>query len=700
MKQRLFVTLLAASVALLLACAASGKSQTYPSSELEPVQRHGRTMIVINKVLERYHYRDLDLNDGFAKTVFETYIETLDPNRSFFLHWDINSLQRNVRRLDDDIERGKLDTAFEIFRLYRQRVDERVEYATSLLSTNFDFDSRESYRFDRSEAPWAKSRDELDEIWRKRVKNDWLGLKLAGKGKGEIRDLLERRYSGLARRVHQLDSDDVFETFTNAYASSIEPHTGYMSPSTSENFDISMRLSLEGIGAVLRAENEYTVVQRTIAGGPAGQSGQVHAGDRIVGVGQGLKGEIDEVIGWRLQDVVDRIRGPKGSVVRLAILPKAAGSDGRRKEVSLVRKQIKLEDQAAKSYIVDDVGAPSGLRIGVVEIPAFYRDFGAESRGDRAFRSTTRDVRRLLEAFRTDAVGGVVIDLRGNGGGSLKEATELTGLFIDQGPVVQVKDSFDNVEVEQDEEPDVAYAGPLAVLVDRNSASASEIFAGAIQDYGRGLIIGEPTFGKGTVQTLIELNRYVPTSREDLGRLRLTMAEFFRISGDSTQLRGVVPDIVFPTARHLADHGERSLDNPLPWEQIGPARYTRVGNVDVGRIEARSRQRVRRDPGFQMLEAQERVMRELDEETTVPLREKERRAQSDRREQALEEQRNSFLRAHGVEPVEEDDESADEQALERQREVIDRIQVDEAVRILADLVFEASSELPRSVMRN
>jgi carboxyl-terminal processing protease len=700
MRQRLFAFLVAFLLALPAGLVAA-KSQDVPISDLVPTHRQQKTTMVINQALERFHYRKISLSDDFAQQIFEKYIEALDPNRSFFLDRDIARFKRNVRRLDDDLARGKLDTAFEIFRLYRQRVDERVKYALSLLDEGFDFDRKESYRFDRSEANPAKTRADLDRIWRKRVKNDWLGLRLSKKEEEKIPELLRKRYEGLARRVRQFDSDDVFQAFVNAYTQSLEPHTSYMSPSTSENFDISMRLSLEGIGAVLRAETEYTVVQRTIPGGPAQQSGQIHGGDRIVGVAQGLDGTMDDVIGWRLQDVVDKIRGPKGSVVRLQILPKSAGSDGKTREISIVRRQIKLEDQAAKSYVIDDMPSAPRARIGIVEIPAFYRDFRAESKGDKDFRSTTRDVRALVDELKLKGVDGILVDLRGNGGGSLTEATALTGLFIDEGPVVQVKDSFGKVEVETDPDPGILYRGPLAVLVDRNSASASEIFAGAMQDYGRGIIIGEPTFGKGTVQTLIDLNRFVPGNDDDLGRLRLTMAEFFRVSGGSTQLRGVVPDIEFPTAVGIEDHGERALDNPLPWARIDPAIYSRVS---LGRkadsLQQRSDTRIRRDRGFDMLTARERILREADDQTVVSLREKDRRIESKQRESVLKDQRNEYLRAQGAEPVDEDADDVDEEALEAQQEIIARIQVTEAARILADAIRLDVPGRPRAVMRD
>jgi carboxyl-terminal processing protease len=689
---------------LALASAGTAVAEYTPVglSELFPSERQSKTTLVINKVLERFHYRNFRLNDEFARETLVNYFEDLDPNRSFFLARDVERFTRGASRLDDDLDDGKLDVAFDTFRVYRMRVDTRIEHALSLLDQAFDFERAETYRFDREDAEWAKSDAELDRIWRQRVKYDYLTLKLAEETDEEIRKQLRQRYEGIARRVRQFTADDVYQTFVNAYTRTLEPHTSYMSPSTSENFDISMRLKLEGIGAVLRSENEYTVIQRTIAGGPARQSGQVQGGDRIIGVGQGKNGEMIDIVGWRLQDVVDKIRGPKGSMVRLEILPKASGSGGRAREVSLVRNEIRLEDQAAKSYILD-ASADSGAsaRIAVIEIPAFYRDFRAESEGSRDFTSTTRDVRRLIKDLKRDGIDGLVVDLRGNGGGSLTEATSLTGLFIDEGPVVQVKDALGKVDVEVDPDPGVVYSGPLAVLVDRNSASASEIFAGAIQDYGRGVIIGEPTFGKGTVQTLIDLDRYLPGDGSQLGRLRLTMAEFFRVSGGSTQLKGIEPDIRFDLGPDLDDHGERSLENALPWDRIRPARYSRFRPMDIDWLRQRSAQRIRQDDGFQMLASRGRLLDEINDQEEISLRESERRRESDRRDRILKEERDRFLVARGIDPVDEDADDVDEDALEAQQEVIDRIQAEEAARILADLIgVQGSDPQPRAAMRD
>ncbi|MCG8426391.1 MAG: carboxy terminal-processing peptidase, partial [Chromatiales bacterium] len=508
------------------------------------------------------------------------------------------------------------------------------------------------------------------------------------KSEEKIVETLTKRYENIRRRTHQLSANDVFQTFLNAYTLQLEPHTSYMSPSLSENFDISMRLSLEGIGAVLRSENEYTVVQRTITGGPAQLSGDLHAGDRIVGVGQGEKGDIQDVIGWRLQDVVEQIRGPKGTQLRLQVIPEQEGEDGKTKIITLTRNKIKLENQAAKSYIIDQEDNTGVAKIGVIDLPAFYRDFGGYSSGDKNFRSTTRDVRRELKKLVDQKVDGIVIDLRDNGGGSLTEATELTGLFIPSGPVVQVKNATGELEIERDPDPELVYGGPLAVLVNRNSASASEIFAGAIQDYRRGLIIGEPTFGKGTVQTLVNLGRFVRKDGEKLGRLRLTMAQFFRITGDSTQFKGVVPDIIYPTAFDSDDHGERALENALPWVRIQAANYDAWERDMLEKYTEAHKKRIKSDPGFDYLIYETEQIREARNRTSVSLNQTVREQQWQERELKRKAERNRLRAAMGLEAL-TDDEEEEEERVEQDDDTddpIDRVMVDEAARILTDYI--------------
>ncbi len=597
---------------------------------LVPSAKHVRTTQLITQLIRKYHYKRIALDNTLSVAVLDQYLEALDPNRSYFLAQDVQQFKRHRYRFDDYLRAGQLKPAFAIFIVFRKRVEERTTYARSQLERGFDFERDEDYRIDRRDDAWAITHADLDEIWRKRVKNDILSLRLTGMPSAEILDTLSKRYERLARSTAQANSDDVFSTFMNAYVASIEPHTAYFSPRSSENFRIRMSLSLEGIGAVLQMENEYTLVRRVVPGGPAEQSEQLHGGDRIVGVGQGDEPIVD-VIGWRLDDVVDLIRGPKGTLVRLQVLPKDAGADGSTKTVSIVRNKIKLEEQAAQKSIQEIPGANGQARIGIIELPTFYVDFDARARGESDYRSTTRDVKRLLLELMNEDVDGIIVDLRGNGGGSLSEATSLTGLFIESGPIVQVRDTSGSIQVNSDPDPSIAYSGPLAVLVDRNSASASEIFAGAIQDYGRGLIVGEPTFGKGTVQNLINLDDFADGRYGSLGQLKVTIAQFFRINGDSTQHRGVVPDIVFPTAIDVAEHGERALSNALPWATVRAARYAphtdRGSEAVFSKTRAQHETRIRGDEGFRILVDEAQSRKEVQQQKTVSLHEGKRRSE-------------------------------------------------------------------------
>ncbi|MES9960426.1 MAG: carboxy terminal-processing peptidase [Sedimenticola sp.] len=682
------VALVAGMLFLLLGSLAEASVKEVSVSELKPTREQRQAVLLITRVIDKYHYKDQRLDDRFSSEIFDRYLEALDPNKSFFTQRDINSFEVYRNHLDDALHQVRLEPAFNIFKVFRQRMDERVEHALQVVEQDFDFTVDEEYRFDRTEVSWPADRVGLDELWRKRVKNDVLSLKLGKKPIDKIRETLRKRYGDMRRRTHQLASQDVFQSFMNAYTRSLEPHTAYMSPRVSENFDINMRLSLEGIGAVLRSEDEYTIVVRTVAGGPAELSGKVHSGDKITGVAQGESGEMEDVLGWRLQDVVDKIRGPKGSVVRLRILPESEGEEGQAMEISLVRNKVKLEDMAAKSKIIEGLDGMGPVRIGVIDLPAFYRDFSGSSNGDKDFRSTTRDVRELLKELTAKGVDGVILDLRENGGGSLVEATELTGLFIPSGPVVQVKNADGDLEVERDPDPELVYGGPLAVLVDRNSASASEIFAGAIQDYRRGIVIGEPTFGKGTVQTLVDLGRFVRRGGEKLGRLRLTMAQFFRVNGGSTQFKGVVPDIVFPSAATADEHGERGLENALPWARIAAASYSPHGLGSLVKYTDLHRQRVAGDAGFKYLEAEAEMLEEARNREVVTLQESRRKQERDERREKRKQLKNRFLVSVGLEPESdsEDEEESEPEDNQDEEDPVDNIMLHETARILSDFI--------------
>jgi carboxyl-terminal processing protease len=586
------------------------------------------------RFLTRMHYKAEPLDEAMSRQIFDRYLDALDADRLFFLKADVDGFTPARDRLGRAIYDQDLSVPFTIFNVYIQRLGERTAYAREQLKKGFDFSKDESYQYQREKTPWAQNVDEVNDVWRKRVKNDWLRLKLAGKDDAKIRETLDKRYANYVDRIRQLNSEDVFSTFMNAYAMAIEPHTNYLGPRQAENFDIAMKLSLEGIGAVLQRDEDYTAIREIVPGGPASLSGKVKIGDRIVGVGQGESGPLADVVGWRLDDVVDKIRGAKDTTVRLEILPADAGQDGKHMMVALVRKKVVVEEQAAKSSVIETKDGDVTHRIGVISLPTFYQDFEAHRRGDKNYKSATRDVDKLLADLKKQKVEGVLIDLRNDGGGSLNEATDLTGLFIDKGPVVQVRSADGRITPEDDQNAGMAWSGPLAVLVNRNSASASEIFAAAIQDYGRGLIIGEPTYGKGTVQNLLDLDQMHGNEKPTYGELKMTIAQFFRINGGSTQLRGVTPDIGFPVTGDFDQNGEQSFDNALPWTSIAAADYTPAGDLKsiVPMLEVRHEKRAANDKEWQSLQADIADARKLRKDTMISLNEQARRQERDEQE--------------------------------------------------------------------
>jgi carboxyl-terminal processing protease len=625
---------------LILALIAAGAVAAKPAGTvagaplLKPGEDQAEAAIWASRFLTRFHYKAVPLDDAMSVRMFDGYFKSLDPDKLFFVKTDVDKFVAMREQLDDAIYNRDLTMPYAVFNLYLQRVAERTAYSRKLLAAPIDLSTQETYAFDREKAEWAKDTAELDDIWRKRVKNDVLRLKLAGKKEDDIRKTLDKRYAGTEDRVAQINSEDVFQTFMNAYATAIEPHTNYLGPRASENFDIAMKLSLEGIGAVLQREDEYTAIREIVPGGPAALSGKLKVGDKIVGVGQGEGGQVVDVIGWRLDDVVDKIRGQKDTTVRLEFLPADAGLDAKPVQLSLVRKKVSIEEQAAKKQIIEIKDGEAVRRVGVIQLPTFYQDFDARRRGDRDYKSATRDVAKLLVELKQDKVDGVLIDLRNNGGGSLTEATELTGLFIDQGPVVQVRNAQGRVESEQDGNAGMSWDGPLAVLVNRGSASASEIFAAAIQDYGRGLIIGEPTFGKGTVQNLVDLDQVAQNEKPKYGELKMTIAQFFRINGGTTQLRGVSPDLAFPDSGDAKEFGESSYENALPWSSITPAKYSAVADLKplVPMLASRHEARVAKSKEWQYLAEDLAEVKRLREEKTVSLNEDVRRKERDDQE--------------------------------------------------------------------
>ena len=627
-------------IVFALATAAQGASldagTRYPL-ELTPTSQEARAAHLAADVLARFHYRKVELDDALSQKVFDQYMKSLDSEKLFFVESDIDRLSADRTKLDDAILKDDLTIPFAIFNLYEQRVAERFAYARTLLKKGFDFRESESYQFVRKKESWPKTEAEMRELWRKRVKNDWLRLKLAGKDDKGIVDILDKRYDNFLKRIGRVKSADAFQTYMNAYTMAIEPHTNYLGPRAVENFDISMRLSLVGIGAMLAEINEYATIRELVTGGPASLSDQLKIGDRIVGVAQGEGGVMMDVMGWRLDDTVALIRGAADSVVLLDVLPADAGPDGKHKLVSLTRKKISLEEQAAKKSVHSITDGKITHRIGVISLATFYEDVAGRQKGLQDYRSATRDVARLLDELRKEKVDSVLIDLRNNGGGSLMEAIELTGLFIDKGPVVQQRNASGQIAVGSDTQAGVAWDGPLGVLINRSSASASEIFAAAIQDYGRGLIIGEPSFGKGTVQTMVDLDRVAKNRMPEFGTLKMTVAQFFRINGGTTQLRGVTPDILFPTVADAENSGESSFDNALPWVQIKAADYAPAGDLRglLPLLLARHEARVKKDSDFQYLQDDIAEFKLQRQKNLISLNETVRRKERDAQEERL-----------------------------------------------------------------
>ena len=590
---------------------------------LQPDRDQVIASLNVVELLKRHHYNKPPLNDERSIKIYDNYLKLLDPSRSYFMASDIAEFNQWRNQFDDLLKSGNLEPGFAIYRRHLTRLQERLDFALAELAKGvdkIDFSVDEDLQVDREKAPWAKDRAELDDLWRKRVKDEVLRLKIAGKETKDIQELLTKRYKNQLKRLKQTRGEDVFQAYINAFATTYDPHTTYLSPDNAENFDINMSLSLEGIGAVLQSDNEHVKVVRLVPAGPAEKSKQIAPADKIVGVAQGNE-EMVDVIGWRLDEVVKLIRGPKGSTVRLEVIPASnPPTDQTSKVVTITREAVKLEEQAAKKKVLHLKQDGRDYKLGVIELPAFYLDFKAFRAGDPNYKSTTRDVKQLIDELRAEKVDGLVIDLRNNGGGSLQEATELTSLFIEQGPTVLVRNADGRVDVLADENKGIYYNGPLAVLVNRLSASASEIFAGAMQDYHRALILGGQTFGKGTVQTIQPLNH---------GELKLTLAKFYRVSGQSTQHQGVLPDIAYPDVMHTKDIGESALPAAMPWDSIRPAIKPELDPIKpfLTQLQSKHDQRTAQDPDFLFTRASIDLSKQLMAETTVSLNEAKRRAQ-------------------------------------------------------------------------
>lgn len=606
------------------------------TTQLKAKAVYGKEAKVIAFILDNNHYSKISLNDSLSSNILNEYIKSLDNNKTYFLSSDLAAFEKYRYTIDDLTHQENVDAAFDIYSVFRKRFNERMDYVlNTLVKEKFDYTSDEYYETDRDKGPWCKTNAELDDVWRKNIKNQALGLKLAGKAPGEIEKTLVDRYQHFGKSIRQFNSEDVFSMYMNTITEAYDPHTNYLSPKAADLFKQQMSLSLEGIGARLQTEDDYTKVFEVITGGPADKSKLINVNDRIIGVAQGTSGDIVDVIGWRIDDVVKLIKGPKGTTVRLQILPAETGVNGPSKMITLVRDKIKLEDLEAKKSVINYQKDGKNMKLGVITLPSFYMDFEAYQKGVPNYASTTRDVQRLIKELQAEKIDGLALDLRNNGGGSLSEAIDLTGLFIKEGPVVQVKDSKGKIEVGKDDDPSVTYSGPLVVLTNRFSASASEIFAGAIQDYKRGVIVGESSYGKGTVQTVVDLKRFIPDAKEQVGELKITFQKFYRVNGSSTQHKGVTPDTKLPTALDPEQFGETSSPSALPWDEIKSTLYQKTPMITDRTIAALNKlyaQRLKTDTQLQRFAEETEEARKGYQETKVSLNEVTRKKQMEEAE--------------------------------------------------------------------
>ena len=649
------------------------------AAALSPTDQENYVARRVADIVAREHYRRAPLDDRLSSLILDRYLDAIDGGRSYFYASDIAEFEKYRYELDDAIKAGDVEPAFVIFRRYQQRGRERMAYAIDLLNKKPDFDVDETFNFDREKEPWPANAAEMNELWRKRIKNDALSLVTAGKQWPEAADILRKRYEHVAKRMDQSKPDDVFEAFMNAFVLSLDPHSNYFSARNSEEYNIQMSLSYEGIGASLQLTDDYVTVIDVIAGGPAAVSKQLAASDRITAVGEGKTGELVDVIGWRLDDVVQKIRGPGGTIVRLQLLPAGAAPGSPQKVIEFTRNRVSLEAQASHKAMRTVTRNGHDIKVGIITVPSFYQDYDASRAGAKDFRSTTRDVQRLITELRKDGMDVLIMDLRANGGGYLPEAESLTGLFIDRGPVVQLRDTTGRVEVDDDPDPAIFYNGPMIVLVDRFSASASEIFAAAIQDYGRALIVGQQTYGKGTVQNAHPLNYTIFGRKPELGQLNVTIGKYYRITGESTQDRGVAPDIMLPSLIDANEVGESTRDRALPWDHIDAAPFKVEGDLKpvTSSLQKLHDERTANSADFRYLHDDIVALDAMRGQKNLSLNLKMREAERKRLESDRLERENAWRASHDVKPAKSLDEIKDDAAA--------GILLDEASQIAADL---------------
>jgi carboxyl-terminal processing protease len=653
------------------------------ADDLKPSVSQEHVEQLVARLLTTHHYRKVKLNDSLSSVVFDNYLKELDGNKAYFLASDVNSFEKYRNNIDDQLINGELSAAYDIYNVFRKRYQERNKFVQENFVKPFDFTTDETFNTDREKANWPKSIEDQNDLWRKLLKNQSLELKLTGKADTSVVNSMKSRYKNLDRYMTRIKAEDVFQIYMNSFAESLDPHTNYMSPRSADRFNQEMSASLEGIGALLQEDGDYIKISEVIPGGPAFKSKLLSKGDKIVGVAQGEGGQIVNIVGYQVDDAVKLIKGPKGTTVRLQILSNDAIAGAPPKEIKLVREKIKLEEQRAKKEVIEITQNQKKYKLGVITIPVFYRDFEGARKREEGFASTTGDVQRFLNELKTEKVDGVVVDLRDNGGGSLTEAITLTGLFISRGPVVQVKEAQGDVEVQTDPDPSIVYDGPLAVLVNRFSASASEIFAAAIQDYKRGLIIGSQTYGKGTVQTMVDLNTWLKEA-DKVGQVKMTIAKFYRINGSSTQHKGVTPDIELPSAFSAEEYGESSQPSALPWDQIASARFEVTRSLDdkvITKLRDRYEQRLKSDTEMKQLMADFAELKRAKEKTVVSLQESKRKKERDDAEK-----RRKSINASAGEPVATNDSTTPARDPKDGKAPKKDLYMDECGKVLADYI--------------
>lgn len=709
MLKRIFFVIFTAAV---LACHAAPKPQPVVEgiTNVKPDEQQQLVIKEVVNLIESYNYKKIQINDSISSLILDKYIKSLDQGKNYFLASDIKEFEKYRFTLDDDFKNGDLSGPFYIYNVYAKRLNEYFTVSLASIKSKFDFNQNDTYVYDREKMPWATSAATLNDTWKKRVKYELVNLNLAGTTEAKNVETLTKRYQNLQSQTSKTNNQDVFQILMDAFTESIDPHTNYFNPSNAVAFNEDMSRSFEGIGARLQLENEVVKISEIIAGGPAFKGKQLSAGDRIIAVAQG-DGEFVDVVGWRLDNTVTKIKGPAGTKVRLKVIPVGKEMSSKPVIIEMVREKIILQDQSAKKKVKTINSNGKTYKVGVISLPAFYADFKAANAGDKNYKSTTRDVRLLIDTLKNqDKVDAIVMDLRGNGGGSLVEAISLTGLFIDKGPVVQVKDLRGKIEVDEDENAGVTWDGPFGVIVDRLSASASEIFAGAIQDYGRGIIMGSQTYGKGTVQSSIDLNKLVNpsmlqrvaslvtknkttgtspagTSPADinLGQINLTMAKFYRVAGSSTQHKGVTPDVVFPSVYPMDKIGEDTEPSALPWDVIASSSFKPVANLTTVKagLMKNSEQRINGSLDFKYLKQDIADLKKRDAEVSVPLNEAKLKAERDAQEAKSLARQNDLRALRGLPAIKKGEKVT-------KQDTFDFIE-DESLKVMGDFMQQSGS---------